>query len=292
MRNILAIGLFIIACLFVVSCKEEDTSLQGKMGYLRLDVATVSSTNTKSAVPENYNPKQLHVEIKDASGNIVKRTDNFDLEWKGEEMMLPPGNYTISASSNGFDGNASGEGIPYYTGSTTVTIPVDGSSVSASIVCRLANVKVTFRFDASVLNVFRSLAMEVSSSVSGVDSQLASCSVTERVVYFPVGDLTVKTSVTNMAGTPFPALEKPITGVKARDHYMLNCKVGVILAMVEVTVEADDSEKEYTYTFEVPTVASTQLGVRDSGRAMEPVRPFGRMYLVVSRNLSCRIRVR
>lgn len=124
MRNILAIGLFIIACLFVVSCKEEDTSLQGKMGYLRLDVATVSSTNTKSAVPENYNPKQLHVEIKDASGNIVKRTDNFDLEWKGEEMMLPPGNYTISASSNGFDGNASGEGIPYYTGSTTVTIPV------------------------------------------------------------------------------------------------------------------------------------------------------------------------
>ena len=91
MRNILAIGLFIIACLFVVSCKEEDTSLQGKMGYLRLDVATVSSTNTKSAVPENYNPKQLHVEIKDASGNIVKRTDNFDLEWKGEEMMLPPG---------------------------------------------------------------------------------------------------------------------------------------------------------------------------------------------------------
>ena len=85
--------------------------------------------------------------------------------------MLPPGNYTISASSNGFDGNASGEGIPYYTGSTTVTIPVDGSSVSASIVCRLANVKVTFRFDASVLNVFRSLAMEVSSSVSGVDSQ-------------------------------------------------------------------------------------------------------------------------
>ena len=39
MRNILAIGLFIIACLFVVSCKEEDTSLQGKMGYFRLDVA-------------------------------------------------------------------------------------------------------------------------------------------------------------------------------------------------------------------------------------------------------------
>lgn len=260
MRNILAIGLFIIACLFVVSCKEEDTSLQGKMGYLRLDVATVSSTNTKSAVPENYNPKQLHVEIKDASGNIVKRTDNFDLEWKGEEMMLPPGNYTISASSNGFDGNASGEGIPYYTGSTTVTIPVDGSSVSASIVCRLANVKVTFRFDASVLNVFRSLAMEVSSSVSGVDSQLASCSVTERVVYFPVGDLTVKTSVTNMAGTPFPALEKPITGVKARDHYILNCKLGDS-GNGGITVEADDSEKEYTYTFEVPTVASTQLGV-------------------------------
>ena len=152
----------------LMACQEEDTSLQGKMGYLRLDVAAVSSTNTKSAVPENYNPKQLHVEIEDASGNIVKRTDNFDLEWKGKEMMLSPGNYTIAASSNGFDGNASGEGIPYYMGSTTVTIPADGSSVSASIVCRLANVKVTFRFDTSVLSVFKSLAMEVVSSVSGV----------------------------------------------------------------------------------------------------------------------------
>ena len=52
----------------LMACQEEDTSLQGKMGYLRLDVAAVSSTNTKSAVPENYNPKQLHVEIEDASG--------------------------------------------------------------------------------------------------------------------------------------------------------------------------------------------------------------------------------
>lgn len=243
----------------LMACQEEDTSLQGKMGYLRLDVAAVSSTNTKSAVPENYNPKQLHVEIKDASGNIVKHTDNFDLEWKGEEMMLSPGNYTIVASSNGFDGNASGEGIPYYTGSTTVTIPSDGSSVSASIVCRLANVKVTFRFDTSVLSVFKSLAMEVVSSVSGVSSQSATCSSTERVVYFPVGDLTVKTAVTNMAGTTFPALEKPITGVKACDHYILNCKLGDS-GNSGITVEADDSEKEYTYTIKVPTAASSRLG--------------------------------
>lgn len=249
----------LLSVVILSACQEEDTSLQGKMGYLRLDVAAVSSTNTKSAVPENYNPKQLHVEIKDASGNIVKHTDNFDLEWKGEEMMLPPGNYTIAASSNGFDGNASGEGIPYYTGSTTVTIPADGSLVSASIVCRLANVKVTFRFDTSVLSVFKSLAMEVVSSVSGVSSQSATCSSTERVVYFPVGDLTVRTAVTNMAGTTFPALEKTITGVKARDHYILNCKLGDS-GNSGITVEADDSEKEYTYTIKVPTVASTRLG--------------------------------
>ncbi|WP_287622735.1 PCMD domain-containing protein [Parabacteroides sp.] len=249
----------LLSVVILSACQEEDTSLQGNMGYLRLDVTAVSSTNTKSAVPENYNPKQLHVEIKDASGNIVKRTDNFDLEWKGKEMMLSPGNYTIAASSNGFDGNASGEGIPYYMGSTTVTIPADGSSVSASIVCRLANVKVTFRFDTSVLSVFKSLAMEVVSSVSGVLPQSATCSPTERVVYFPVGDLTVRTAVTNMAGTTFPALEKPITGVKARDHYILNCKLGDS-SNGGITVEADDSEKEYTYTFEVPTVASTQLG--------------------------------
>ena len=114
----------LLSVVILSACQEEDTSLQGKMGYLRLDVTAVSSTNTKSAVPENYNPKQLHVEIKDASGNIVKRTDNFDLEWKGKEVMLSPGNYTIAASSNGFDGNASGEGIPYYTGSTFLWMAV------------------------------------------------------------------------------------------------------------------------------------------------------------------------
>ena len=37
-------------------------------------------------------------------------------------------------------------------------------------------------------------------------------------------------------------------------------------------MEADDSEKEYTYTFEVPTVASTQLGAETPGCVMEPVR--------------------
>lgn len=251
----------LLSTIILFACQEEDTTLQNKVGYLRLNVATESSVNTKSDVPENYDPKQLHVEIKNASGTVVKETDDFDLEWKdGDPIELSPGDYTIEASSYGFDGNASGEGIPYYTGSTMVTIS-DGSLEEPTITCRLANVKVTFHFDSSVLNVFKSLTMEVFSSVSGVGSQLASYSETDRVVYFPVGDLTVKTAVTNMAEITFTPLEKTITGVKARDHYILNCKLGDS-GNGMINVDANDSEKEYTYTFEVPTKASTQLGAK------------------------------
>ena len=204
-------------------------------------------------------------------------------------MMLSPGNYTIAASSNGFDGNASGEGIPYYMGSTTVTIPADGSSVSASIVCRLANVKVTFRFDTSVLSVFKSLAMEVVSSVSGVLPQSATCSPTERVVYFPVGDLTVRTAVTNMAGTTFPALEKPITGVKARDHYILNCKLGDF-GNGGITVEAARKRNipiPSRYLRSLPRDWAQRLRLCYGAGS-----PIWKEVSCLSRNLSCRIRVR
>lgn len=248
----------LLSILMLISCQESVIPLQDEVGYLRLELSTVSSLDTKSVVPENYNPKQLKVEIKNAEGVVVKSTNNFDAEWKDKDIAIAPGSYTITASSFGFDGKASGERIPYYTGSTTVEVAKDLKPVSASIKCQLANVKVTFRFDKSVLNVFKSLAIEVSSSVPDIASQFASSSITERVVYFPVGDLTVKTSVTNMVGTTFPALEKKITGVKARNHYILHCKLSDS-GNGNITVEADDTEKEYTYTFTVPTKSSTQL---------------------------------
>ena len=60
MKNIYSIISF-FALLLVVSCTSEEMTINTDMGYLRLDVNTVTSTNTKSVVPDNYNPKQsLH----------------------------------------------------------------------------------------------------------------------------------------------------------------------------------------------------------------------------------------
>lgn len=136
----------------VCSCQSEDKLVSENVGYLRVEIGTATSVSTKSTVPENYNPKQLYVEIKNEAGSVVESTENY-AEWEGKQLKLKAGSYTITASSNGFDGNASGVDIPYYKGSTKVTV-LEGKEMTADIICKLANVKVTVNFDDSFKKIF------------------------------------------------------------------------------------------------------------------------------------------
>ena len=153
---------YILSVLFlavlVVSCSQEFGT-EGSQGYLSLKINSLTSTHapsdTRAAAPEDYAPKTLHVEIRDAKGAVVKSTDDFanDAAFQ-ENMRLVAGRYTIVAHSANWDGNGSGFDAPYYYGSTTIDIKPQ-TLVTASITCTQANVKVTVNYAQSFLKLFK-----------------------------------------------------------------------------------------------------------------------------------------
>lgn len=251
------IYLSLIALLTVIgitSCQQDD--LDSNTGYLRIDVETNTYVNTKIA--EDYNPKQIALQIVNSKGEVVESTDDWET-LEGEQFRLPAGIYTVKASSNGFDGSESGFEIPYYAGSEQVTVET-GKEVTANITCTLANVKVTVNYDQSFIDAFQSATATVTSALEGVNPLSFNMGDDLKPAYFPVADLTATISVVNHAGQSF-SQDTPIKGVKARKHYILNFKVAETGNIGGVNVSVDGTETIYTFTFDVSTEVSTKLGV-------------------------------
>ena len=109
----------LLVALTAVSCQQDD-ELKGNVGYLRIEVGTNAYVDTRS-VPEDYNPKQIALQILDSSNEVVKETDDWE-ELKGQQLRLTPGTYTIKASSNGFDGSESMDSTVPNRVSTSLTM--------------------------------------------------------------------------------------------------------------------------------------------------------------------------
>lgn len=198
----------LLVALTAVSCQQDD-ELKGNVGYLRIEVGTNAYVDTRS-VPEDYNPKQIALQILDSSNEVVKETDDWE-ELKGQQLRLTPGTYTIKASSNGFDGSESGFDIPYYAGSQQVTIE-SGKEETANITCTLANVKVTVSYDES-FQKFASATTTVTSELEDVAALDFTMGKELKPGYFPVGNLNVTVKVTNQAGQSNQKTTE-ITGLK------------------------------------------------------------------------------
>ena len=249
------ITLIFVWLLSFASCQQE-AGFDSNVGYLYLEATTNTSLSTKSEVPENYKPKQLHVEIRNASGTVLYSTDDYEKEWTNKQFALPAGSYTIEAHSHGFDGQASGFNNPYYYGSTTATITA-GEPTFAKVSCTLANVKVSVKFDSEFQSAFSSANVRIASAVSGITPLTVNMGGTIEPIYIPVGNFTATVNVTNQAGNSF-SMDRVIDSVKARDHYILTYKVSP-QGSGSITVVADGSEREYTFTFNVPTKPTTTL---------------------------------
>ncbi|MCF0160538.1 MAG: DUF4493 domain-containing protein, partial [Bacteroidaceae bacterium] len=264
MKKIFSAFIAMLAIL-VSSCTNDALTVaeNQEMGYLTLSIKSVSTTynNETRAVPSEYNAKQLYVEIVNSKGEVVKSTHDHT-QWLNTNIKLPAGTYTIKAHSNDWDGNDSGRDIPYYAGSATVQV-VAGEQVEAKVTCSLANVKVSVKFDDTVVKAFRSAVVEVSSAVSGIANQSFTMSfdATMSPAYFPVGKLMAKLTVINFKGETF-TMESSFTDVKARDHFILNYTTSPT-GDGSFTVVADGTETQYNYVFSVPTSASTVLLVND-----------------------------
>ena len=251
MKKISYVVLLLITLSFF-ACQKEDLE-STSVGYLRLNIGENSSTNSRSEVPEDYKPKQIAVQIVDANSQVVKKTEDWTL-WKDSLIALKPGIYTIKAASNGFDGQAADFDIPYYAGSETVTVE-NGKEIQKKVVCTLANVKVTVKFDSNIVSKFKSMAVQVGDT-AGKYTPINFTTSETRSAYFPVTDLFSKISVTNNNGVT-NSLKKEFTDVKARDHYILNYKLAET-GSSNITVTVDPTTHEYTYTFAVSPEATNK----------------------------------
>lgn len=239
-----------------VACQSEESLNDSTLGYLYVEANTNTGLSTKSSVPENYKPTQLHAEIRNASGTVLYSTDDYDTEWKGKQFAMPAGSYTVEAHSHGFDGQASGFNNPYYYGSSTTTVTA-GKTISATVTCTLANVKVSVQFDSEFKKAFRSAEVLIASAVSGITPLKVEMGKDIQPIYIPAGNFTATVTVSNQDFKDY-SMERKIEEVKARDHYILKYKVKP-QGNGSITVEADASEREYTFNFNVPTKATTEL---------------------------------
>ncbi len=260
----------LLSSLLAFSCQNEEEL--DAVGYLRMDVETVGMTSPQTRIAADYNPKQLAVQIVNTSGQVVEETANYT-EWEGRQLRLKPGNYTIKVASNGFDGSESGFDIPYYTGSTEVTI-TRGTEVTASVTCTLANVKVTVKYDETFKTAFKTAAATVSSSVATAEPLNFVMNTEFSSAYFPAGNLTVGLTATNNAGvTNEDPKIQTVVDAKARQHYIFNFKTAEVGTQGGVNVTVDGTETIYNFLFDVSTEAKTSLAVKG-------VNPFAKLAYV------------
>ena len=89
MKKIYSLLLLFSFCIGLFSCQSEE-EIGTEVGYLSLSVGQDISTNESRAVPSNYNPKQIAVQILNAKNVVVKNTDDWT-EWKNQLIELPVG---------------------------------------------------------------------------------------------------------------------------------------------------------------------------------------------------------
>lgn len=249
MKKFLSLVSVLMIVAMFASCSDDDRVGESAMGYVRLSLNTITSTNTRALDRTTYNPKQFAVSITNASGDVVEHTDDFT-QWSDKEIALPAGTYTVTASSNGFDGNESGFDIPYYSGSSQFTVG-EKTSQTVSVTCTLATVKVTVKFSDRFKSVFSAANVKVSSAKEGItplDFTLSADYNDGVAGYFPVGDITALVSVTSDKGQ-FSS-SKTLENVKARDHYIL-CYDVAEHGTGSISVVASVNGNTYTYNVDV-----------------------------------------
>lgn len=260
MKKIFSILSVLALTMVAISCSNDaDESANAEVGYLKLGIETNGTTMTRASAPTGYDATQLYVEVKNADGDVVASTDDFgnDADLNSGYLTVTPGQYTVIAHSNNWDGNGSGFGTPYYYGEATVTVKTK-TVTTAKVTCTLANVKVTVNFSDEFKSSFARATSTVESAVEGVSAQAFTMGSDKGSAYFPVGNLTATLSVFNNSGDGHSMI-KEITDVQARDHYIINYTVAAHGYQGGVTVKVDPNTNTYTYTFEVPRKGGTSL---------------------------------
>ena len=248
-----------MAAIVLTACTAALPEIGTEEGYLTLEANVVTSTDVvvTRAVPSGYDAMKIYAEIVNAAGEVVESTDDVS-EWENKTFKLMPGKYTINAHSAGWDGKDVGRDIPYYAGSTTVTIATK-QQVTATLTCTLANVKVSVEFDEAMAVAFKEAYVEVTPEAAGAAAMQTFVMGDKNTLvpaYVPTGKLTARVVVVNKVGAT-KSFTDNITNAKERTHYIFKVtteKTGT--GAFNITASGD--ETTYSYVFSVPTEGATQ----------------------------------
>lgn len=270
MKKIHIILSFFILIIMIACQSEEELGGNVKVGYLRLQVNTITSTidvETKAG-----NDPSLTITILKSDGTTVVKTIADHKTLTGEPIELEAGQYIINAASAGINAAESGFNTPYYFGTQTFTIKAS-EPTPVTVTCSLANVKVSVNFSSAVKEAFLSANVQISSDLSNVTARSFKMNEDKGSAYFPVGGLTATLVVVNKAGqTNTMTTRIPTTGeVKARYHYILNYTMesddNTSGSVGGVTVTADDKEKWYKYEIPISSTPTTSLILKGTANA-------------------------
>lgn len=259
MKKIFSILTVLAAAVFATSCSSELDKTE-QQGYLKLEVSTVVSTNTRANnKPAGYAPKTIFLEVVNSAGTVVASTNDFenDNTLNNKSIALEPGTYTINAHSAGWDGTGSGFDAAYYTGSTSVTISA-GTLSTANVRLTQANVTVSVIWDESIQNNFSIATSSVTSSLSGVNPMIFIMGQTTSSAHFPVSDLTFTLDVTNNDGEEFQQTNT-FNDISARDHLIVTYKLADAGNEGTVNVYIDETTHTYSWTIQIPRKSNLSL---------------------------------
>lgn len=258
MRRIIYILAFLFPLLY--ACQEKEDWNDGvDEGYISLQIGTDTSTSVNRAAEDVYDAKVLTVQILKADGSVLQTISDWNNEETKRSVKLPVGTYSVKAFSAGFDGKTAAMDKPYYEGVTNDIKVAKNAETIAKVTCKLANVKVTVKYDASFMKSFKKASVMIGGLAGSTATLNFVMGETTQSGYFPVKDLYSTVAVTNLSDMTHSQTDT-IKGVQARDHYIFTYKVADT-GKGSVKIQVDESIRMYTYEFAVPTTPTTTLQV-------------------------------
>ena len=245
LKYIYSISVTVLLALCMTSCVKEgaDTDVR-ETGYLYVSLkqdVTVDPVFKGTASEDMI----FSLVIYDNDGNVVAAYQDHN-ELAASPLEVPVGYYRVVASSSpvgvaAFD-------APFYSGEATLA--VYGKQVStATVVCSLANVKVTAEMSEQMQELFREYVLTVSNGdgalvYSNLDGTFS------KEGYFAVTDhLTWTLSLMNTDGTRYGDITETYTDIKPCQHYNLKFSLGERDQFggsdVSVSINGDTNDKTY-----------------------------------------------
>lgn len=214
--------LFLYVCFFVIGisgCNPEEEA--SNLGGLNIDLSadfTITSV-TKAQVKSKVGEPSLadfKIEIFDAKGDqLVRSWDSFaDMP---SVPLFPAGSYLLKASY-GTQHKGAFE-TPYYEGVAPFSI-AKHKNTNISVVCRIANVKMTLEY----AEVFKKYFKDWSTKVASTGDSLSFSKEEIRAAYFEPGRIGMMLTLTKQNGTSF-AFAPPAISTEAGKHYKVNLDV-------------------------------------------------------------------